>query len=222
MPQTIYYSNEKEAKRSIDIIDRETTIISAREKVSFEFAKKHFYKSHIFLVPDMVFRFYKLYDTVCKDRNCIGLCMRNDAEKADTVLSDSAIEQKCRKYDEVKLFNTCANSSIDPLNREVAVKNILEEVSKYKLVITDRLHAMIFAYITRTPCIVFNSYNHKIISSYEWIKECGYVSLVSSEKEFDKALEKTINEKVLYKKNNDLDLEYEKFKNNILSIVNRR
>ena len=62
---------------------------------------------------------------------------------------------------------------------------------------TDRLHGMIFAFITGTPAIVFSNNNHKIEGAYEWIKDCGYIyfikngelddvmSIISQHKSFD-------------------------------------
>ena len=47
-----------------------------------------------------------------------------------------------------------------------------------KLVITDRLHGMVFSAITKTPCIVTKSLDHKVIGTYEWIKNLNYIKLV--------------------------------------------
>ncbi|MDK8210749.1 polysaccharide pyruvyl transferase family protein, partial [Bacillus subtilis] len=56
--------------------------------------------------------------------------------------------------------------------------------SKFKaaeVVLTDRLHGMIFCAITRTPCIVFNNYNHKIESSYnDWLKDLKYIKFINT------------------------------------------
>ena len=42
-----------------------------------------------------------------------------------------------------------------------------KDFQKSELVITDRLHGMIFCYITKTPCIVMPNNNHKILMTYE-------------------------------------------------------
>lgn len=49
--------------------------------------------------------------------------------------------------------------------------------------VTDRLHGMIFAYITGTPAIVFSNSNQKVKNCFEWIKDCGYIFYMDS---FDK------------------------------------
>ncbi len=37
--------------------------------------------------------------------------------------------------------------------------------------ITDRLHGMVFAVITGTPCLVFDNVSKKISMVYQWIRE---------------------------------------------------
>lgn len=45
---------------------------------------------------------------------------------------------------------------------------------------TDRLHGMIFAFITRTPAIVIPNSNFKIRGCFQWIKDCGYILYIST------------------------------------------
>ena len=44
---------------------------------------------------------------------------------------------------------------------------------------------MIFCAITKTPCIVTRSLDHKVIESYKWIKNLNYIRLVEG-LDFDK------------------------------------
>ena len=55
----------------------------------------------------------------------------------------------------------------------------LREFAASELVITDRLHGMIFAAVTETPCIVLNSRSHKIRGCYEWLKKLGYIRFLN-------------------------------------------
>ena len=57
---------------------------------------------------------------------------------------------------------------------------LLNEISQLDIVITDRLHGMIFCYITGTPCIAFDNDNHKISETYKkWLEEtCNYIILL--------------------------------------------
>ena len=49
-----------------------------------------------------------------------------------------------------------------------------------RVVITDRLHGMVFCAITKTPCIVTKSLDHKVTGTYEWIKDLNYIKLVDN------------------------------------------
>ena len=52
------------------------------------------------------------------------------------------------------------------------------QFAEAELVITDRLHGMIFSAITETPCIVLGNHNHKIEGSYQWIKHLPYIRFI--------------------------------------------
>lgn len=60
------------------------------------------------------------------------------------------------------------------------MEQLWKSFSESRLIITDRLHGMIFAYITKTPAIVLPNSNFKITGCYEWIKECGYIKMVDN------------------------------------------
>lgn len=56
------------------------------------------------------------------------------------------------------------------------INSILNDYRSAKIVITDRLHGMIFAAITGTPCIVLPNANHKISATYNtWLKQSNYI-----------------------------------------------
>jgi len=37
---------------------------------------------------------------------------------------------------------------------------------------------MIFAALTGTPCLVFKTYNHKVVEQYQWINELDFINLI--------------------------------------------
>ena len=53
-----------------------------------------------------------------------------------------------------------------------------EEFKHARLVITDRLHGMIFSAITGTPCVALNNSNGKVGFEYEWLKNLPYIGFV--------------------------------------------
>jgi len=68
--------------------------------------------------------------------------------------------------------------SILQKEREHRLRDIWKDFSTAELVITDRLHGMIFAAITGTPCIALDNSTGKIANSYNWIQSLGYIKFV--------------------------------------------
>ena len=73
--------------------------------------------------------------------------------------------------------------------RECELRKIFGSFKSAEIVITDRLHGLIFAAITETPCIVLQSNNHKIKATYEtWLRSYAHIKM---QKTFD--VEETIS-----------------------------
>ena len=64
---------------------------------------------------------------------------------------------------------------------------------------------MVFAAITKTPCIVTKSLDHKVTGTYEWIKSLNYIKLV--DKLDFKVLKPMIEELSGLKEYTDIDLD---------------
>lgn len=183
-PQTIDFSDTKYGKYSLnrsikDYSKNQQLIICARESKSEEIYKK-FFNNNIILVPDIVF---SLNYEKNNNRLGISLMLRNDSEGSlnsheRKVIIDKALE----KFDNVLITDTC----IDNFNCDTKYEllfNKIDEIASKEVVITDRLHGMIFCYITKTPCIVIPNNNHKIIMTYNnWLNDCNYIKIMT---EFD-------------------------------------
>jgi pyruvyl transferase EpsI len=173
-PQTIYFTpdekGEEETKKSKNVYNGNKKLcIAAREQVSFELMKKLYPDARIMLVPDIVLSTTKdTYGIKTKNRRGVMLCMRSDVERS---IVDNEFQSIVDYIKELQLsfYSTDMHSEhiVTKENRYNDVKEKMEEFSRSKLVITDRLHGMIFAAITETPCIVFSNYNHKVKGTYE-------------------------------------------------------
>jgi pyruvyl transferase EpsI len=71
--------------------------------------------------------------------------------------------------------------------RKAVLEFKLSQFRSAKIVITDRLHGMVLAAITGTPCIVFSNYNQKVLGTYDWIKDLNYIRFVRDIEEAQKA-----------------------------------
>ena len=112
--------------------------------------------------------------------NKIGVCLRNDKEK---FLQGDLKKELVNYYSKqkLKIFDTLIDEEeFIYEDRYNILLKLLNEISQLDIVITDRLHGMIFCYITGTPCIAFDNDNHKISETYKkWLEEtCNYIILL--------------------------------------------
>ena len=186
-PQSIYFSNTddgiQELQKSINIYGNHKNLtILAREQTSYNIIKENF-KNPVQLVPDIVFYLkenYKYFKP--SNRENISICFRNDEEKSIDTDTTSKLQQllKDNNIDNLKLISThLGNTSVLPSKRLEIFKNCLNNFTNSKVVITDRLHGLIFSVITNTPCIAFDNSNKKISSTYNtWLKDIPLVKLM--------------------------------------------
>lgn len=63
-----------------------------------------------------------------------------------------------------------------PNTYEKTLEQFWDLLRTRKVVVTDRLHCMIFCAITQTPCVVLPNSNHKIKGTYEaWLSHLPYL-----------------------------------------------
>ena len=184
-PSTIDYTNSKYGKieflNSKKIYNKhDKLLIIAREEKSFDIMKKE-YKSNVILSPDIVL--YLNYTDLKKDtknNTKISLCLRSDSE---CVLKDEDRKKILDLFNDYKNISTTVNLKelITCKNRKKIVEDKLSEFANNNLVITDRLHGMIFSYSTNTPCIAINNSNGKVEGVFKWIENQGAVNFYVDE-----------------------------------------
>ena len=68
------------------------------------------------------------------------------------------------------------NNRLPVEDRQGQLQELLDAFRKAEIVVTDRLHGMIFSAITGTPCVAFRNRNHKIKSTYDsWLRANEYI-----------------------------------------------
>lgn len=182
-PQTVDFSSTffgkhmmKKAKRIYS--SHKNLILMAREKQSFEIYRNHFSKNKSFLFPDIVLYIDKSEPVV--SRKGITLTFRNDKEKkvkAEEV--NQLVNQINSEYGEVNFRDTHVDEDFNSIeDRENSLHDIWNQFRSSSLVVTDRLHGMIFCAITHTPCIAINNSNKKVQRVYEkWLTEFPNISM---------------------------------------------
>lgn len=192
-PQTIHYGDSEFSQKEFDnskkvYASNPKLILVAREKYSYEIMEKAYGETNkVLLVPDIVLYLDK---QTSKKRDGVLTCLRRDVERK---LSDEDHEYIYtflqNNYEVIKRSDTIVD--MDYISKEMRRKVVgkkIEEFQKAELVITDRLHGMVFSYLTQTPCIVLSNYNHKVRGIYEWIKEIPYITMIDKVTDLEKAL----------------------------------
>lgn len=185
-PQTIDFLHNEDGDTWLQKAQRvyskeNNVIIFTREKYSFQIAKKYFQCSS-YLAPDIVL--------FCNEQQCVKreelvlFCFRDDKEKYISETVKESVKKAVIKTNyEIKQIDLQLPYDVRKFQRKEEIKKKMDDMRKSSLVITDRLHGMVFAVITGTPCIVFSNYNHKVKGTYEWISYLPYVKYIENEEE---------------------------------------
>lgn len=194
-PQTIFFQDEKNMHNSIDVYSKHKDFtLVLREKISFNIARDN-YKNPCILTPDIVM---SLQGANAPSERRLGLLLVLRDDKEVVTSSDDSIAIK--EFAENNFRDYYIYSDMHLLDDESALKRShksitlekLNQFSRSRLVITDRLHGMVFALITGTPCIVLDSMTHKTRGVHEWIKGAGYdsfIKLIDNASQINEAVE---------------------------------
>ncbi len=198
MPQTLYYEENDDGNRELEESKRiyrshKNLIMYFRDSLSYEFAKKNFgFVKKISLVPDIVT--YLAPQINQGERNSIGICLRKDKERIVSRDVSSIVKEWAKMYKmQVHSITTIEDHLVFEDDREKEVNKKLIEFSSYKIIVTDRLHGMLFAAITATPCIALNNKSGKVKGVYEWLKELNYIRFCEECSSIPQLLSELIN-----------------------------
>lgn len=184
-PQTVFFTDDESGenaiiKSKVHYNGHRNLTLVAREKQSLSLLKTLYSKAEILLSPDIVLS-STIEDygvTFCR-RFGVLLVFRNDLEQSmsneDRKNIKSYLDSKLISFRQTDMH---ADVPVTKENRIELVRNKMQEFANARLVITDRLHGMIFAAITGTPCIVFGNNHYKVLGSYEWISYLPYIEFV--------------------------------------------
>ena len=182
LPQSIYFDADTSASElALEKNFYETyknVHIIFRERNSYNWFRENIISAdgRSSLEPDLALKI-KINIESKREKNGVLCCFREDHE---SVLSNLFIENLCRFFNETekidyKFISTVVDHMILPEDREAELSEFLRRVAEARLVITDRLHAMVFAKLVGTPCIALDNISKKVSGVYEWISDCPYV-----------------------------------------------
>ncbi len=185
MPQSMYFDTTARGRnryikcKKIYNGHQNLTLV-ARENYSYNEMLNAFDKCKVLLNPDIVFYYSsRISYTKSYERSGIMTCLRTDAEDILGEKRYELIHCLYDKFDNVIISDTCVPRGIPNVIRECEVISLINQFRKVKIVITDRLHGMVIAALTNTPCLVLPSLDKKILGTYEWIKDVEFISFMN-------------------------------------------
>ncbi len=187
-PQTVYFTPDGNGKAERDKVvsvygSHRRLTVALRDEGSYELAKELFPHANVIFCPDIVMSTCKRTFGVGKNkRSGALLCFRNDIEKS---FPSSDMDKLVSRLNELGIgfgyTDTVASQGVVAQKELYGfVSGKIKELSSASLVITDRLHGMVFSAIAETPCIAFGNFNHKVEQSYKMLCHLDYVRFVRS------------------------------------------
>ena len=200
-PQTVYwepghYFTER-IEKYIKLYEKHPDLTVFIRDKSVDFMENTINRSkkfNVFNVPDIVLSLNKSEKKL--KRNGILFCLRSDKEKVlDNSAAGKLVTEFQRKGYQTGFTDMKHITSFPIQCRDWVLENKFNEFRSAKLVVTDRLHGMIFATITGTPCIALNNSSAKVEGVYDlWLQNLPYVKFAT---DVDDVMEKF----------NDMDLD---------------
>ena len=131
-----------------------------------------FNKIRVYLYPDIVTTLIGEQE-YRNERNGVLFCMRNDVEAYFNRESIAQLRKMLEEFTSTDLTDTTLELSYKTFQnkREKILYDIFNQYSKYRVIVTDRYHGIIFSLISGTPVVVLNSADHKLSSGVKWFEE---------------------------------------------------
>ncbi len=194
LPQTMYFeeSHLGEAEKSTlaEAVNSHSDITMIfRDETSYCLAQELFESSvSILLIPDMAL---SLRSKGAEERRGSLMCFREDRESNG--VNQCKVREALQKRGMIpEAVQTVSDEDICLNNRKDHVDKLLEQIGSTRVMVTDRLHGMIFCAITDTPCVAFDNVSGKLAGTYDWLRNHYPIVLCHSEEELDKCLEEVL------------------------------
>ncbi len=184
-PQTIDYSSDAYGQKEFERAKRvygahKNLTLCAREEKTFEILEG--FCKNVLLVPDIVLYLADKL-SVSKDGSCeCGICLREDKEslldgkKREELLA--GLKKRGIESEKITTKSPIEGNLLRFEDRKNALQSKIAEFAKFKFIITDRLHGMIFSILSNVPCIALDNSNHKVFGVHKVIKEWGNIDVI--------------------------------------------
>ena len=182
-PQTAYFADTEEGRecerRTAEAYKANPRLVFfSRDRTTYDKVRAMSPGTANLFVPDIV-----LYHDATSPAARAGalLCLRNDKERviADGGAATLRGELGHRNLAVRETSTVLLGKRVDERNRGERLAAKWAEFGSAELVVTDRLHGMIFSAITGTPCVALDNVSRKVSQGYEWIESIPNIRVAS-------------------------------------------
>jgi len=122
------------------------------------------------------------------------LCLREDCERTIGPGEEARLEAYLRSLGlPFRRGSMLVPGAVTAENREGELRKKWREFSGAKIVVTDRLHGMIFAAITGTPCVALDNMSRKLRGGHFWLQHLPYIRFCESVDEVPEAARQVLS-----------------------------
>lgn len=185
LPQTMYFEASEDGRLQKSISEsiynsHGNLIMCFREENSFQLSMEILDNVPHYLIPDTVTSME--YTGPLKEKKAVAFCFKNDKE---TLVSREKQNNMILKLQEMGFDVVNTTMFLDKQihsseEREQIVRQKMEELAGYRLVITDAMHGMVLSAVSGTACIGVESITGKVGGVYQWLKDLPYVEYAES------------------------------------------
>jgi len=185
LPQTVFYeaNSDGRLKKDKDTFAAVNKLkLYTRDRKSYETVvnSRLLNSDQVSFKPDMALYLFP-YEGLDIERKGVALCMRGDREStlsADELTTIKKFSANLGLGKISKIETVDKYKSFLPEQRKEELDKFFNIIASKRLVITNRLHCMIFCFLTHTPCIAIDNISHKITGVYDWIKDCEFIKCI--------------------------------------------
>lgn len=169
-PQTVQFSDPGNREKMRDLYCGHGDILFlSRDTVSEQYARELLPNARHISYPDIVTSWIGRFDFPREAKGILA-CLRfgpeslMDENERRLLMRGLGAVAGTRRTD----TNFTMKSHALRRNRETVVLGMIEQFSKYKVIVTDRYHGMIFSLAANRPVVVLPTFGHKVTSGIDW------------------------------------------------------
>lgn len=178
LPQTIHFDKQCQTEAQRERMCRiyqghQNLMIFARDPESERLGRQFLPGCRIELFPDFVLSMQYDHHQRINQPPRVLLCFRKGNKSI--LSSERRLSIKAELPYVSMFYDTCIGTPLAQQLHEKALMQVIKTIQSFDVIVTDRLHGLIFSVICHKPCVAFNTSTHKMRGGYEWFRDLPFV-----------------------------------------------